>query len=283
MHVLWNDQLLPRHEVHIDLEDRAYQFGDGVYEVIRVYGGQLFLLNPHLDRLVRSARAIRLDLPWSLPQLAHRLQELVAANRLVDGAVYLQVSRGVAPRAHAFPRAIQPVLVAYPLPASRPTEAQERGVRATFVEDIRWLRCDIKSLNLLPNVLAKEAAVERGAQEAILHRGETVTEGSASNVFIVQGRVLRTHPANHLILDGITRRFVLDLAAREGISTVEAPFTREELLSADEAFFTSTMQEIVPIVEVDGRPIGAGVPGPVTRRLQQAFHAAVQAVTQQQV
>jgi len=281
--VLWNGQLLPRTEVQVDLEDRAYQFGDGVYEVIRVYGGQLFLLNPHLDRLVRSARAIRLDLPWSPSQLANQLRELVAANRLVDGAVYLQVSRGVAPRAHAFPRASQPVLVAYPLPASRPTEAQERGVRATFVEDIRWLRCDIKSLNLLANVLAKETAVERGAQEAILHRGETVTEGSASNVFIVQGRVLRTHPANHLILDGITRRFVLDLAAREGISTVEAPFTREDLLNADEAFFTSTTQEIVPIVEVDGHSIGVGVPGPITRKLLRAFHAAVQATIQQEV
>ncbi|HEY8341914.1 MAG TPA: D-amino-acid transaminase, partial [Calditerricola sp.] len=267
MRVLYNDQLLSRNEVHIDLEDRAYQFGDGVYEVIRVYDGQLFLLKPHLERLQRSAQAIRIALPWTLPQLADRLQELVAANGLVDGAVYLQVSRGIAPRAHAFPRASQPVLVAYPLPAPRPNEAQERGVRATFVEDIRWLRCDIKSLNLLANVLAKEAAVERGASEAILHRGETVTEGSASNIFIVQGRVLRTHPANHLILDGITRRFVLELAAKEGISTAEAPFTREELLSADEAFFTSTTQEIVPIVEVDGRPIGAGVPGPVTRRL----------------
>ncbi|GAB7386796.1 D-amino-acid transaminase [Bacillaceae bacterium] len=269
--ILYQDLFVERAAARIDIEDRGYQFGDGVYEVIRVYNGRLFALEPHLQRLKRSAAEIRLPLPYSTDKLAENLHLLLKHNKLTNGQVYLQVTRGAAARIHHFPEKTEPVLVAYTVETKRPLRQLETGIKGTFVEDIRWLRCDIKSLNLLGNVLAKQRAKENGCDEAILHREGTVTEGSSSNVFLVKDDVLYTHPANRLILNGITRSLVLDLAQALHLPVKEEPFTTERLLHGDEAFVTSTTLEIMPVVAIDGTTIGGGKPGPVTRKLQQAF------------
>ena len=255
--ILWNDRLIPRSEASVDIEDRGYQFGDGIYEVIRVYGGKPFYLAEHLERLEKSARAIRLPLPWDSGLLAEKL--------------YLQVTRGPAPRNHAFPEKAEPVLVAYTTEVPRPEAMLKEGIRTCTHKDIRWLRCDIKSLNLLGAVLAKQEAVEKGCKEAILVRDGTVTEGSSSNVFIVREGTLYTHPADNLILHGITRAIVLKCAGEAGIPVKEEAFSVDALHDADEVFITGTMVEVCPVTHVDDRKIGSGVPGPVTRRLQQAF------------
>ncbi|GGE10060.1 D-alanine aminotransferase [Marinithermofilum abyssi] len=273
--ILWHDTLIARERAQVDIEDRGYQFGDGIYEVIRVYGGKIFCLSEHLDRFERSAREIKLDLPYSLERLGSLLEDLVRQNQLTDGTVYLQASRGAAPRNHPFPEKAVPVIVAYTKEAPRPMSYLQDGIHTITQEDIRWLRCDIKSLNLLGAVLAKQAAVERGCQESILHRDGRVTEGSSTNVFIVKDGELRTHPANNLILHGITRAVVLELAQELAIPVKETPFFVEELFRADEIFVTSTTMEIAPVVSIDGRKTGSGHPGPVTRRLQEAFEKRI--------
>lgn len=271
MLILLNDRLIPRSEAKVDIEDRGYQFGDGIYEVIRVYGGKTFYLEDHLLRLEKSAREIRLPLPWDVQLLTERINRLVEANRLQDGTIYMQITRGAAPRNHAFPEKTEPVLVAYTAEAPRPAAMLKDGIRTCTLQDIRWLRCDIKSLNLLGAVLAKQEALERGCKEAILVRDGTVTEGSASNVFMVKNGILYTHPANNLILHGITRAIVLKCAGEAGIPVKEEAFSVDALHDADEVFITGTMVEVCPVTHVDDRKIGSGVPGPVTRRLQQAF------------
>lgn len=272
---LYQNRLLPKEEVIIRPEDRGYYFGDGVYEVFRVYKGRLFEPEAHLRRLQRSASEIRIALP-GMDQLLLQLIELIAANGLIEGTVYMQVTRGAAPRAHPFPAGAEPVLMAYCSEIVRPTAAMEAGIDAVTMDDIRWLRCDLKTLNLLPNVMAKQHALDNGAAEVVLHRSGVVTECSASNVMMVkEGRIV-THPANHLILHGITREVVLRLATRCEIMAEERPFTLEELREADELFITGTTVEVTPIVRVDGQSVGSGSPGPVTRRLQQAFAETLQ-------
>lgn len=274
--VLLNDQLVPRREAKVDIEDRGYQFGDGIYEVVRFYNGQTFLMEEHLERLERSAREIRLQLPLSIDKLHKRLDQLVKQSACTDGIIYLQVTRGVAPRNHPFPSPeVKAQLVAYTKPYQRPFPQLEQGVKGKLIEDIRWLRCDIKSINLLPNILAKQQAVENGAYEAILHRDGKVTEGSSSNVFIVKEGILYTHPANHLILNGITRQFVLKLCADLNLSVIEHVFDVNELLQADEVFITATTTEIMPIIQVDDQKIGQGLPGPITRKLIQAYEERI--------
>ncbi|MYL59600.1 D-amino-acid transaminase, partial [Virgibacillus halodenitrificans] len=184
--ILFNNQITAR-ERFIDIEDRGYQFGDGIYEVIGVYDGKPFLLEEHLLRLKRSAKEVHLQLPEKIEKIKENLEKLVQVNELVEGIIYLQISRGTAARWHEFPSPeVSPVMVAYTRAEQRMSNVEDEGAIATLTEDIRWLRCDIKTLNLLPNVLAKQKAVEQNAIEAILHRGETVTEASASNVFMVR-------------------------------------------------------------------------------------------------
>ncbi len=269
--ILYGDRILKRDEVQIDIEDRAYQFGDGVYEVIRVYAGKPFCMQEHLERLEKSAAAIRLRLPEPVSKIRELLLRLLEVEGMRDGNLYLQVSRGVAPRNHAFPPDIKAQLVAYTQPSGRPVRELENGVRAITTQDIRWLRCDIKSLNLLGAVLAKQQAVERGAHEAILIRDGFVTEGSSTNIFGVKAGTLYTHPADHLILHGITRKITLDVARESGIPVREEALAEEELKQCEEVFLTSTTMEICPIVEIDGTPVGTGRPGPITRRLQEGF------------
>ncbi|MBO8171255.1 MAG: D-amino-acid transaminase [Bacillaceae bacterium] len=275
MKILWNDRIVDRNECRIDPEDRGYQFGDGIYEVISFYNHQLFKLTEHMERLSYSAGEIAMDLPYSTEQIAENLKKLVELSDKADGQIYLQVTRGYAPRNHALPEKADPVLTAYLMHHPRPLDAQKTGVAAVTAEDVRWLRCDIKSLNLLGSILAKQKAVENGASETILHRGGTVTEGSSTNVFMVKNNTIYTHPINNLILNGITRRVVRDLAEKADIPFREEAFTTDDLMAADEVFLSSTIMEIMPVVRVDGQTIGTGRPGKVTKTLVQLFHEFV--------
>ncbi|WP_343076282.1 D-amino-acid transaminase [Pullulanibacillus sp. KACC 23026] len=275
MLILKNDQFLKREDAVVDVEDRGYQFGDGVYEVIRVYDGKLFEMDAHMRRLERSLSAIRIPFKTPIPELEHQLLELCRLNQLENGMIYMQITRGTSERTHAFPKNAEPVLVAYTKSLERPIKEIQEGVKVCLTEDIRWLRCSIKSLNLLPNSLAKQEAVEKGCQEAVLHRGDTVTEGSSSNIFIVKGKTLFTHPANNLILNGITRLWVIRNAVSLGFTVVEKHFTKDNLLQADEAFITSTIQEIMPVIKVEDHLIGSGVPGEITQKLQALFQQEI--------
>lgn len=273
--ILVDNEFVERNHLAVDMEDRAYQFGDGIYEVIRVYGGRLFAMDGHLDRLWRSAGGIRLPLPFKREELAAKLSGLVSINNLSNGYIYLQVSRGVAPRAHHFPAEVKPLLVGYTVTLERPLDLMNNGVKAITTEDVRWLRCDIKSLNLLGNVLAKQEALEKGAAEAIMHRGGVVTEGSSSNIFMVKDRGIYTHPLSNLILGGITRDVIISLAKELDIRVHEQPFTVNDLSTADEVFASSTTIEVLPIVCIDGQDVGSGSPGEVTRLLQAAFEKLI--------
>jgi D-alanine transaminase len=269
--ILYNNQIVDRSQVQIDIEDRGYQFGDGIYEVVSVYGGEIFRLQDHLNRFAYCAGEIGLEIPASLEDLTRNLYKLIDLHQLRDGQIYFQLTRGYAPRNHPFPGDPQPVLTGYVTTKPRPVESMKKGVSAVVTEDIRWLRCDIKSLNLLGSVLAKQKAVENGAYEAIQHRNGTVTEGSSSNLFIVKNGQLITHPLNNLILGGITRIVILEIAGELGIPVREEAFSLEELNNADEVFVSSTTSEVMPIVEIAGKIIGSGEPGPITRNLQMAF------------
>jgi len=276
-YVIVDGQVIDRSAAKVDIEDRGYQFGDGVYEVIRVYNGKMFTGKEHLKRLVESAEKIRMKLPYSPEELESKMEELIAKNELQTGTVYMQFTRGTSPRNHVFPsNEVAPTFVAYTRNVARPEDSMEKGVRAILDEDIRWLRCDIKSLNLLGNLLSKQKAAEAGCFEAILHRGETVTEGSHSNISIIKDGAIITHPADNHILNGITRQKVLEICGQEQIRFEERAYTLEELNAADEVFSSGTTVEVMPIVGIEGKPVGDGEPGPVTRSLQELFKAEIE-------
>lgn len=273
---LLNDQIVKNEEIVIDKEDRGYQFGDGVYEVVKVYNGELFTANEHIDRFYASAEKIRITIPYTKDKLHQLLHQLVEANNVDTGHVYFQITRGACSRNHIFPGDdVKPVITGNTKENPRPVENFKNGVTATFVEDIRWLRCDIKSLNLLGAVLAKQEAHEKGCYEAILHRGETITEGSSSNIYGVKDGVLYTHPADNLILNGITRQVILTCAAEIGMPVKEEPMTKAALLEMDEVIVSSTTSEVTPIIDVDGHSIGNGTPGEWTRKLQAQFDTKI--------
>jgi D-alanine transaminase len=274
--ILYQDRIVPRDQGKVDIEDRGYQFGDGIYEAIAVYNGELFLLDLHMKRLQRSARELSIQLPYSIEHLTDNLKKLIKANAIDDGVVYFQITRGAAPRVHYFPENIPTVLTGSTEDHLTDND-RTKGIRTTLAEDIRWLRCDIKTLNLLGNVLANQKAHELGVAEAILHRGNTVTEGSSSNVFIVKDGKLITHPADHFILNGITRQFVIRLAGEIGIPVEERTYSVDELLAADEAFISSTGNQAMPIIAIDQTRISGGKPGPVTRQINAAFSEKVKA------
>ncbi|RKD25537.1 D-amino-acid transaminase [Ammoniphilus oxalaticus] len=271
--ILYNDQLVKRGDVQIGIEDRGYQFGDGVYEVLSVYDSKIFRLKEHLDRLSYCAQQLGITLPVSLAQLETNLYQLIKTENVQNGQLYFQVTRGAAERNHLIPESSQSVLTGYATFKPRPIEHMEKGVSVITTEDIRWLRCDIKSLNLLGSVLAKQKAAEQGAYEAILHRNGIVTEGSASNLFIVKDGKLHTHPTGNLILNGITRVAVIEYANELCIEVMEQPFTLDKLKRADEVFLTSTVNEVMPIIEIDGKTVASGKVGELTRRLQQVYEA----------
>ncbi|KAF0823563.1 D-alanine aminotransferase [Cytobacillus firmus] len=276
-YVILNGDLIERSEAKVDIEDRGYQFGDGVYEVIRVYNGKMFTADEHLERLLESGKKIELNIPYSKDQLKQMLAEMIERNNLELGIVYMQFSRGTSPRNHAYPGAdVAPVLTAYTRETTRPVGSMRNGVKAILIEDIRWLRCDIKSLNLLGNIMAKQKAAQSGCFEAIQHRGDTVTEGSSSNIAIVKDGTLYTHPATNLILNGITRRKINEICRENGIALKESAFSKEDLLAADEVFMSSTSAEITPITEIEGKPVGNGSPGLITNKLQNLFEDAIE-------
>jgi D-alanine transaminase len=269
-----NGRYLPHRRAAVHIEDRGYQFADGVYEVIAVQGGRLVDLEPHLRRLARSLGELAIAPPMSDAALRHVLAEVRRRNHVRDGMVYLQVTRGIAPRDHAWPKGLKPAIVvtakSYKGP---PAEAREKGVRVLSMPDLRWKRCDIKTTSLLPNVLAKQAAREGEAFEALfVDEAGRVTEGSSTNVWIVtrKGRLL-TRPADEAILNGITRQAVIALARAAGFAFEERCFTLREAKVAAEAFLTSTTAFIVPIIAIDGARIGDGTPGPLTRRLNSQY------------
>lgn len=269
--ILFNDEIVDREAV-VDIEDRGYQFGDGIYEVIGVYDGKPLMMKEHMIRLERSAREIQINLPLAAEQMEEKLNQLVVANDLREGIIYLQVSRGASPRWHEFPPAdTPPVTIAYTREEERMSDVEDNGGNAVLTEDIRWLRCDIKTLNLLPNVLAKQKAVENDAVEAILHRGDIVTEASASNVFIVRDGVLYTHPADNFILNGITRQKIIELCENLELDVKEETYTVKELLNADEVFVSATKSDIIPILNVDDHVIGNGKLGEITKSIIREF------------
>lgn len=267
-----NGEFLAAEQARVSPFDRGYLFGDGVYEIIPAFGGRLFRLAHHLDRFERSLADIRLPSPLAREEWTHVAERLVREAGAVDQSVYLQATRGVAPRDHAFPAPVRPGVLAYATPLNYPAaDAVARGVAAITLDDVRWQRCDIKSISLLANVLARQQAVERGAVEAILVREGTVTEGAASNVFAVRDGTLQTPPKGRFILPGITRDLVLELARAHDIPAREAPLARAELEAADEIWLTSSTREILPVTRLDGRPVGAGMPGPVYARLRALY------------
>ncbi|CAG9621629.1 D-amino-acid transaminase [Sutcliffiella rhizosphaerae] len=276
MKVLVNESILDKEAVKIDFEDRGYQFGDGVYEVINIYNGVPFTFNEHIERLYRSAQEIGMSIPYSPEKLKENLMSLLDANNVIQGGLYLQITRGTAPRTHHYDEAIESKLIAYPLPHKDVLAPQTNGVTAITEEDLRWLRCDIKSLNLLYNIMSKQKAAKAGAFETILIREEIVTEGTSSNIFIVKDGMVKTHPANNKILNGITRMKLLQIVDQHAWEYQLEPFTKSELLEADEVFLTSTTSEIMPIIKVDDVVFHDGIPGPMTQKLQSAFREAVE-------
>jgi D-alanine transaminase len=267
----YKKEFVHKNDIQISPDDRGYYFGDGIYEVFRVYNGLIYEAEAHMQRLQRTATDVRLSLPYTSAEIIDILNKLIQQNNLIEGTVYLQITRGEAPRAHPFPTQAEPILLAYSSEVQRPLATIQKGITAITQPDIRWLRCDLKTLNLLPNVLAKQAALDHGVQEVVLHREGTVTECSASNLMMIKDQVLYTHPANHLILHGITRAVVLRLAHALQIAVKEEAFTIEQLLHADEAFITGTTVEITPILQIDGQAIGTGKAGSITQKLQAEF------------
>lgn len=271
--VLINEHLVDEQDASVPYNDRAYVFGDGIYEYIRTYNNNIFTAKPHFERLLRSAKEIGLELKYNVEELTELIQELLAANGVVNGGVYIQVTRGAAPRDHAFPTpSVEANVMAFTKTYDRPYKLLEEGINAITTEDIRWLRCDIKSLNLLGNVLAKERAVKYNAQEAIQHRGDIVTEGSSSNVYAIKAGEIYTHPVNNYILNGITRMVIKDIAQEKGIPFNEGTFTVDFLRNADEIIVSSTSIEVMPVVKLDGEQVGDGEVGPITKSLQEGFN-----------
>ena len=267
-----NGQFLPRADAAVPVEDRGFVFGDGVYEVWRVVGGRLFETERHLARLSSGLSELRIPAPDLVDpsRLVAIAERLLTDGGLLDGEAtfYVEVTRGVAPRTHAFPPGnVAPTVFAM-VNAFKPAEELRRtGASCITMPDIRWLRCDIKTIQLLPNVLGKQAAAEAGALDVLFVRDGAVTETSHANVLAVLDGVIRTHPTNNLILPGVTRAVVLEAARDLGMSVDETPFTPRDLARASEVFLAGTTTDVMPIIRVDDLVIGDGKPGPVATTL----------------
>lgn len=271
-----NGRYVPQREASVNVEDRGYQFGDGIYEVVHLYNGRFIDEDRHLDRLERSLREIHLPMPLTRQALSHVLQEVARRNRVTEGLLYMQVTRGVARRDHPFPaRPVPPALViTVKRIAPYPASIDNWGGTAITLPDLRWARRDIKSVNLLPNVLARQAAREQGAIEAILFEEGTgiVTEGAATSFWIVDEKgAIRTRGLSHAILPGCTRGALIAEMQQAGLTLDEREFTLDEMKNAREAFITSATSFVKPILKIDGRDVGDGKPGPVTRQLFELF------------
>jgi D-alanine transaminase len=274
-----NGEIVPLSEARVGIEDRGFQFADGVYEVIRLYNGKPFALDAHLRRLENSAAGIQLAVPVNTASLKSEISKFVSRAAIPDGMIYLQLTRGVAPRNHAFPDS-KPTLLFYartlpPLPDQPAAE----GVKLLSVPDERWKRCWIKSIALLPNVLAKNQALAAGADEAVFIENDIATECSASNLFAVIDGRLFTHPIGPKVLPGITRALLFELAPSLAISAIEEAFPESKAIVADELFITSTTREISWVAQWNDRPIAQKQCGPITKKLYAALRDRVRSQT----
>ena len=263
-----NGEFMPIEQARVPVLDRGFIFGDGVYEVIPVYSRHPFRLAEHLRRLQASLDGIRLSNPHDDAEWSRLVRRLIELNEFEDQSLYMHVTRGVAKRDHAFPKGVaQTVFMMSNALSTPPPEQVEKGVGAITTADNRWLRCDIKAIALLPNVLLRQLAVDADCVETVLLRDRSMTEGAASNIFVVKDGILLAPPKNHLMLPGITYDVVLELAQADGIKHEVRPVAEFELRGADEAWLTSSTKEVLAIVRLDGKAVGNGVPGPLFRRM----------------
>lgn len=269
-----NGKIMPIEEARVPIEDRGYQFADAVYEYFASYKGRLFAVKEHLDRLEKSLRALEFP-PISRELLRDAVVGTFQQAGIDRAGVYLQISRGVAPRNHAFPNGAKPqIVITVRQVPDTPKAYLENGIAAITVTDIRWGRCDIKTVQLLPNVLAKQQALSAGVQDAIFVSSEgIVREGTSSNLFISSGGRLKTHPLTPHILPGITRAVLIDICRKIDVEVEEVFFDNNTLLAAEEVFITGTVTEVLSVCRIDGRTIGAGKPGPMAARLRQELEA----------
>jgi D-alanine transaminase len=271
-----NGRYVPHRQAQVHIEDRGYQFADGVYEVVAVVGGKFADMGPHLDRLERSLKELRIAQPMSRKALEQVMAEVVRRNRVEMGIIYLQMTRAVAPRDHPFPaKAETQIVMTAKSIRPQPKHFGEEGVKVITAPDIRWQRCDIKSVSLLPNILAKQKAREAGAYEAWLVDAKgMVTEGSSTNAWIVtpDGKLV-TRTADNAILNGITRQTVIAIAKEEGLEFVERSFSVAEAMAAREAFITSATSFVLPVSQIDDKVVANGKPGSLSRRLREAYSA----------
>ncbi len=266
----------------ISIEDRGFQFGDGVYEVIQVYGGVPFRLHAHLSRLECSAQAVSIPVPLSPTEWEALIQEGIQRSQYAECKVYIQLTRGVAPRAHLFPSSASPtVVMTFREIAEIEVVLQQQGVPAVTLSDLRWARCSIKSLNLLPNILAKQKANDAGAFEAILVKDGLVTEGTSSNVCLVKDGTIITPSLSDHLLAGVTRAVVLELARKHSIRIDEREVREEELTRADEIFLIGTTIEVLPVSKLNGVPVGDGRPGKVTQAVRDGLRSCILSETGQ--
>lgn len=272
-------KFLPHPLARTHIDDRGLQFSDGIYEVIAAENRRLIDEDSHYKRLARSLKAIQIPAPASEKSIHVIVMELLRRNGLQDAMIYIQITRGLAKRDHYFPKNCVPTLLITVAPLKKPNAAEiKNGVAVMTMPDLRWQRRDIKSLSLLPNMLAKNQALP--AKEAWLIDGGVITEGCATNAYIVTAKgAVKTHPKNNLILGGVTRETVLMLAKKNKIKVEEKPFTLAETLSAKEAFFTNTTAKIVPVVKIDGKKIGNGKPGEITQKLMKIYNDYVDKIT----
>lgn len=275
--VYLNGNFIPKNEAFVSPEDRGFNFADGIYEVIKYYGGKPFRYADHMDRLRRSLREISIDFD-DLDQFEVVFQTLLEQNGLAiqEAGVYLQISRGSHTRIHQFPENIKPTVYTTVFPFSSKWDQLENGVKVITTEDIRWLRCDIKSISLLPNVLAAEKAHEQNAVEAIFIRNGIVTEGSHSSFMAVKNGVVYTHPDSNLILPGITKIVIREICRENNIRLIEEGIPATELINMDEMMIIGTGSEVTPVVQMDESLVGNGKPGPVTLFIQEKFFEQTQ-------
>jgi D-alanine transaminase len=270
-----NGQFVPLADAKISVLDRGFIYGDGVYEVVPVYGRRPFRMPQHLARLQYSLGGIRLGNPHSVAEWEALIAELIARQPFADQAVYLQITRGVAKRDHAFPAGVSPTVFMMSNPLVLPTREQvERGVAVVTAQDNRWLRCDLKTTSLLGNVLMRQLAVDHDAVETVMFREGHLTEASASNVLIVRDGRIIAPPKDNLILPGITYDAALEVAKAAGVPLEVRAIAHGEAMAAEEMWLSSSTKEVLAITTVDGRPFGGGTPGPVFRRVWDAFQKA---------
>ena len=272
MNVFLNGRLVPLEQATVSVLDRGFIFGDGVYELVPVYSRVPFRLDEHLTRLERSLGETRIRNPYSRAEWRKHVYQLIDAQPFEDQGIYFQVTRGVAKRDHAFPKSAEPTVFMMSNPLTNPPAAQvEKGGVAVSAVDNRWLRCDIKSISLIGNCLLRQLSAEEGAAETILFRDGKLTEASASNVFVVKGGVIHSPPKSNLILPGITYDVVVELARANAIPLEFRDVSEAEVRGADELWVTSSSKEVLAIVQLDGKRIGDGRPGPVFRRMYQLY------------